>query len=269
MGWTPKDAAPWIGSVDPRGQPNAPVPLDRPSPYAPSAAPSAARPRPWRAALAGFLVGLVLAVAVGAILLATKAAHLGSATDAPRRVIATPVSLPNSLPGFPDFLAVNKTAIAASPMSADKKAAQLGRQEANQLKVEQLTVASYQRANPGAAVAFRGYANSDLEHFVNVIAVRAAYPGLTLGPVPDPAYLGLAVPQQQVKSFGQVDCLVTQSRTTLAGQPVDPENDVTIMCQRTGEALSVQLYGGGGFTGVADRQTMVALTNSAWNAASG
>jgi len=269
MGWTPEHAPPWTGSADPGGQPNAPVPGDRPSPYAPSAAPGAARPRPWRAALVGFLAGLVLAVAVGAILVATKAAHLGSPTDAPQPASSTPVSLPNALPGFADFLTVNKTAIAASSMSADKKAAQLAKQEANQSNVEQLTVASYRRASPGAAVAFHGYADSGLEHFVNIIAIRAAYPGLTLGPVPDPAYLGLAVPQQQVKSFGQVDCLVTQSRTTLAGKPVDPDNDVTTMCQRTGDSLSVQVYGGGGFTGVAGQQAMVALTNSAWNAASG
>ncbi len=265
------NASGWQPGADPVGfgpgtpadytQPNAPVPPDRPSPYAPSAAPPPTPRRPWGPALIGLAAGLVIAVAVAAVLVATDVINFGSAEAA--SVSSASITLPAELGGFPDLIAANKALLADSSMSESRKASTLAAQQSNQDTVTKLTVSSYQAANPGAAVAYRAYADPKLLHVAGVIAVRASYPGLTMGPVDDPAYLGLAVPRTQVKTFGDVQCLVVQQQLTRAGSPVDPANDVTTMCQRTATALTVQVYGSS-FDGAADQQTLIALTSAAW-----
>ena len=236
-----------------------------PGPGRPPSVPAAAAAphRPWGAAVLGLVAGLVIAVVAGAVLVATHTLHFGSA---PRAAVgAQPLTLPAELAGFSDLVAANKAVLGNSSLSDAKKASVLAGQQANQEEVSRLTIASYQRANPGAAVAYRSYADPKLLHFASVVAVRAGYPGLTIGPVVDPAFLGLAVAQQQVKSFGDVDCVVAQADLTQAGSPVDPATDLTTMCQRTSGALTVQVYGQS-FKGAADQQSMVQLTRSAWAA---
>jgi hypothetical protein len=101
-----------------------------------------------------------------------------------------------------------------------------------------------------------------------VIAVRAEAPGLTLGPVVDPAYLKLATPDREVKTFGDVQCEVIWNPPALQGQTPDPKNELTANCQRAGSGVTV-LVGGSSFDGAQNQQLMVALTNAAWSAASG
>jgi hypothetical protein len=100
-----------------------------------------------------------------------------------------------------------------------------------------------------------------------VIAVRADAPGLTVGPVLDPAYLRLATPPRQVKTVGPV-CQIDWSPPTLAGQRPSHASEQVVGCQRSGQRLTV-FVGGGGFIGPADLQTMANVTNVAWSAISG
>jgi hypothetical protein len=131
-----------------------------------------------------------------------------------------------------------------------------------------LTLAEYRRAYPGAAVAYRGYANASLAIFTDVVAVRAPSPGLTIGPVGDPADLGLAMDEDTVESFGDVSCVVTTQEEVLAGQPVKPSSLIYGQCQRSGPHLSVFVRGSV-LQGNGGRDAIVALTNAAYDAVAG
>jgi len=237
------------------------------------------------------LVGIGIAAGIGALLIATGVLHIGSSSAStaaptiavpagtgadtgsatpsatPSTVGARPVSLPDSLPGFQDQILANQRVLVTATMSEDRKQVIISGQQAQRDNTTSMTVAAYQKANPGASVSYRKYSDPGLAHNVDVIAVGAAYPGLTIGPVADPSYLALAAPMRQVAAFGDVECVIEQSVATPAGSPV-PDNAYATMCQRTGPDLTVQVFGGS-FQGSADQQTMVALTNDAWTAAGG
>lgn len=218
--------------------------------------------------VAGLVAGLLIAVVVGGVLAVSGLLHFGSASKDPARVSSAAIALPTSLPGFQDYVAANKAARSRSSSGASARTTQiLEAQRANSVKVSGLTTAAYQQANPGAAVAFRQYADATVEHQPSVIAVRATYPGLTNGPVIDPAYLKLAVAPQRIQSFGEVDCLIVGASTP-AGEQVDPTQMYTSVCQRTGPALTVIVYGGN-FSGTDGQQSMVSLTDAAWAAIAG
>lgn len=248
------------------GQPDDPQ--HRPYPPAQVQAPPEQPPRSRAPVIVGLVAGLVIAVVVAGILAVSGLLHVGSASKEPARVSAEAIALPAALPGFQDYLAANTAARTKSSSGSSSRSTQiLEAQRANSEKVADLTRTAYQQANPGAAVAFKQYADATLEHQFGLIAVRATYPGLTNGPVVDPAYLGVAVAPQQIRSFGDVQCLVA-SATTAAGQQPDPEQMFTTVCQRTGRALTVFIHGGH-FTGTDGQQSMVSLTNAAWTAIAG
>lgn len=217
--------------------------------------------------LAGLAAGLVVAVVVGAILAVVGALHVG--TDTSARVSSAPITLPSSLPGLQDYLTVSTALMKKSSRTTEQQATLIAKQQANADKVSSQTRDAYQKANPGAAVAFKRYADPTLERLITVIAVRASYPGLTNGQVIDPADLGLAVAQQRIESFGDVQCLLVQTQLTPAGTQPDPKNQITTLCQRSGPALTVQIYAGGGFTGNDGRQNLVDLTNSTFASIAG
>jgi hypothetical protein len=131
-----------------------------------------------------------------------------------------------------------------------------------------LTVAAYRRAYPGAAVAYREYANETLERFADVIAVRAPSPGLTVGPVADPKDLGLAMDETTAESFGSVTCVVTTTGPAMAGQAVKPSSLIYGQCQRSGPHLSVFVRCSG-FQGDSGRDEIVALTDATYDAVAG
>ena len=261
-GWAPGPAA----HAPATGPMNAPVPPDRQSPYAPSAAPGPSPRKPWGPAAIGLVIGLVIAVAVGGVLAATKKLHFG--TVAAATADTRTITLPQSVNGYQDLVAANKALLAGSSSASTRQSTIVASQQANQAKVKSLTVAAYQAAYDGAAVDVHGYADAKLEHFVTVIAVRAGSPGLTLGPVTDAAYLGLAVNQQEVKAFGDVDCRVAHTNAVPAGKTVDPADQITTVCQRSAGALTVQVFGSA-FDGADGQQAMVSLTNAAWAAVAG
>ena len=169
----------------------------------------------------------------------------------------TPVRLPVRLGQFEDLVAVTRQHSASAAAG----------QARVQGRTASLTIAAYERAYSGAPVAYRAYANSTLELLPSVIAVRAPSPGLTLGPVMDPADLGLAIDERTVQLFGDVSCTVYNG-TVPAGRKVNPASLTYEQCQRTGLNLSVFVYGGG-FDGNPGRDAIVALTNAAYNAVTG
>jgi hypothetical protein len=230
-------------------------------------APPAKPPRPRGPAILGLVAGIVVAVVVGGILAATGVLHVGAANDEPARVSAEAIALPGALPGFEDYLSVSAAVTKTSSASGSKTKDIMPSLRANDEKVSSLTRAAYQQANPGAAVAFEHYSDATIEHQFNVIAVRATYPGLTNGPVLDPAYLGLAIAPQHIQSIGDVQCLVS-NEATRAGQQPDPKQMFTLACQRTGPALTVLVYGGN-FSGTDGQQKIVGVTNATWTAVAG
>ena len=230
--------------------------------------PQPVRRRPPGPAIAGVIAGLLVAAIVGGVLAVAGVLHFGSATSEPPRVSADSITLPATLPGFQDYLTASKVARTKSSSGSSARATQfLEAQRANSEKVSGLTREAYQKANPGAAVAFGQYADAEIEHQFSVIAVRATYPGLTNGPVIDPAYLKLAVAPQRIQVFGEVQCLVA-SGSTRAGQQPDPKQMFTGVCQRTGPALTVLVYGGN-FSGNDGQQAIVSATNAVWTAVAG
>jgi len=169
----------------------------------------------------------------------------------------TPIRLPARLGQFEDLVAVTRQHSASA-------AAFQARMQGH---TASLTIAAYERAYSGASVAYRAYADNTLELLPSVIAVRAPSPGLTLGPVMDPADLGLAIDDHTVQLFGDVSCAVYNG-AVVAGQKVNPASLTYEQCQRTGPHLSVFVYGGG-FEGNTGRDAIVALTNAAYNAVTG
>ncbi len=170
-----------------------------------------------------------------------------------------PISLPASLDGYRDAAdAMAARGTKASIVSAHRK---------NEAAVAAATQAAYSRAYGGAASAFRNYSDAGLSKFPYVIAVRAAAPGLTIGPVQDPKFLGLATPEREVKAVGAVQCQIDWSPPTVAGQTPAPSSELVVACQRSEGRVSV-FVAGGGFAGPAGLAALVGLTNSAFSAAS-
>ena len=97
--------------------------------------------------------------------------------------------------------------------------------------------------------------------------VTAASPGLTLGPVGDPADLGLAVNLASIVDVGDAQCEVNTGSPVPTGSTPDPEKAFTTRCQRTGPGLTVMVYGVG--NGTDGHQQMVDLMDAAWSAVGG
>jgi hypothetical protein len=72
-----------------------------------------------------------------------------------------------------------------------------------------------------------------------LIAVRAESPR-PFTPYTDAETLGLARSPQEVRTFGEVSCVV-QNRATPAGEEPEPEATLATSCQRTGDGLTVHV----------------------------
>jgi hypothetical protein len=182
-------------------------------------------------------IGFVVALAVVGVLLLTHVLSVGSNSDSATAVDTRPITMPDTLGGL-------KTTVA---VTTAKAGADRGKsfEERNGRTID-LTVKSYQQAYGGAAVGVQMYANDDLLFLGTAIAVRAKAPGLTTGPVPDPADLKLAQNQQDVVTVGDAQCLVYHTATTPEGQTPDPADDRTGLCQRTGPDGTAFVYGNAG-----------------------
>jgi hypothetical protein len=182
----------------------------------------------------------------------------GSAAQGGTGVSTKPVELPASLGPFRDIIEASKARGAKGPS--------ISNQTKHQAKVAQRTQAAYSKAYSGASAGYRQYADENLERLPWVIAVRSSSPGLVIGPVEDPAYLLLATPNHEVKDAGEVQCRIDYSPPTLQGKTPTPESQLTTMCQRSSNGLTVST-GGSGFEGPDGFQAMVDLTNNAYEAA--
>ena len=250
-GWTP---GPGPGAGYPQPGPAAPpgtAPVAQPS----GPAPRQRRRLSLRSALSGLIAGLVVAVAIGAVLVATGVMSFAR----PATVDTRPVTLPSRLGALMD--------------AGDAQAALTKTGTANLAKINvirektiTLTTAAYSKAHSGAATGVRSYADAESSRNVTVIAVRAQSPDLTIGPVTDPESLGLAQNPRRVETVGEVDCIIVATQIVASGRKVDPDNDVSTACQRTGPGLTVQVWGEK-FNGTAGRTDMAALVDAAWAAA--
>ena len=166
------------------------------------------------------------------------------------------IELPASLGSFKDIVDVMKS----------KGAPSLDEQQKHQDTVRTATVDQYSKAYDGAAVANREYSDTDLLKTPYVIAVRAATPGLTLGPVIDAPFLKLAKPEHEVKTIGDVQCELFWE-TVIEGQTAKDSDEHVLRCQRTGSGLTV-FAGGSGFDGATGELQLVGLVNEAWDAVS-
>jgi hypothetical protein len=212
----------------------------------------------------GLVIGIAVGVGIGAIAFSSSDNH-ASTTATTRTTAATtagtkPISLPATLAGYKDLAG----AIAAS----GAKGTRLQSQVNNQAHVRAATEAAYRTAFAGAASAYRAYSDRGLSQQLYVIAVRATAPGMTIGPVSDPAFLGLATPEREVKSAGDVSCQIEWLPPTVAGQTAPASSEHVVACQRSASGMTV-FTGGSGFTGPSGLQAMAGFTNAAWTAASG
>jgi hypothetical protein len=206
---------------------------------------------------------LAVGLALGALLFGGSRSKTSSSTTGSAKPTAAdtrPISLPASLGGFEDVLSAEAAKGAKASLIAARK-----RHEAT---VAAATVAAYSRAYGGVSAAYHAYADDTLLRLPYVIAVRAGAPGLTIGPVIDAKYLGLATPTREVKTVGSVQCQVDWSPPTVAGQTPPDSSELVVGCQRSGRGLTV-FTNGGGFSGQRGLDAMVGLTNAAWSAASG
>jgi hypothetical protein len=190
-------------------------------------------------------------VAVGVLVAALAGAGVAAASGGP-------LTLPGTLDGYRDIVSV-----VAGKSKGDPGVAK--HQRAMQAKTRALTVAAYRKAFAGAAVDLREYSDGGLRHIFWVIAVGAPAPGLTIGPVEDPASLGEAVPQREVDWFGPVSCEINRTEVTLAGSKPNPAHELTVACERSQSGVTV-FVGSANFRGPSGRTSMVAITNAAWKA---
>jgi hypothetical protein len=212
--------------------------------------------------LVSAVVALAVGLGLGALLFGGNSSHTSpsSTTSKPTAADTRPIALPASLGGFHD--------VVAAEAAKGAKASVLDSRKRAEATVTAATTAAYSQAFGGASAAYHAYADSTLLKLSYVIAVRAAAPGLTVGPVQDAKYLGLATPSREVKAVGSVQCQIDWSPPTVAGQTPPDSSELIDGCQRTGPGLSV-FVNGAGFRGRQGLNAMVGLANAAWSAASG
>jgi hypothetical protein len=222
------------------------------------------RPTAITLALSAAVV-LAVGLGLGALLFGSSGGSSSSttttstATSASASADTQQISLPASLSGLRD----------AADVAADKgaKSSIVAGRRHNEAVVAAATAAAYSHAFGGAAAAYRAYSDSALLKLPYVIAVRAAAPGLTIGPVVDAKYLGLATAPREVTAVGAVQCQIEWAPITVAGQTPPPSSELVVGCQRSGPRLTV-FVGGAGFTGPGGLSAMVGLANAAYAAAS-
>ena len=208
------------------------------------------------------VVALAVGLGLGALLFGSSsiAAAARCVRNIRRHAVDTrAITLPTSLGGFRDVADVMAAKGVKTSIVANRRQTETA--------VAAATRAAYSHAYGGAAAAYRAYGDSGLAKMPYVIAVRATTPGLTVGPVVDPKFLGLATPTRETKIVGPVQCQIEWSPPTVAGHTPDPSSELVVGCQRSGSNLTV-FVAGGGFAGPSGLATMVGLANSAWSAAS-
>jgi hypothetical protein len=183
----------------------------------------------------------------------------GDSSGGSGEVGTDPIALPAKIDGLAELVTVIE-----SKGSSKGAKDQIENQEA----LSKETSAAYSTAFDGAAAAYRAYADSELLKMPYVIAVRAEAPGMTIGPVVDPEYLGLAKPEREVQAVGEVECQIVWSPPVPEGQTPEPSSELTTNCQRSGSGASV-FVGSAGYEGPSGLREMAGFTEAAWKAVVG
>jgi hypothetical protein len=181
----------------------------------------------------------------------------GGDTDGGGEVGTAAIELPAEIGGLSEML---KAMEAKSP-----PAKTLSEQTKSQEETAELTAAAYTKAYGGAAAAYRQYADAELLKMPYVIAVRAEAPGMVIGPVYDPKFLGLENAEREVVTVGEAECQVAWSPPTPTGTKPDPSSELATNCQQVGSGVSV-FVGSAGYEGPSGLKEMAAFTEAAFKA---
>jgi len=171
----------------------------------------------------------------------------------------TPISLPARLDGLENPIAAARQRHAP--------AAAIARQRHLYADATRLTTAAYTQAYGGVAVGVGFYTDASQEKQASVIAVRAPSPGLTIGVVTNPADAGLAMNQRTVRVFGDVACVVQDTKVVASGFHVKRSSLEYTQCQRAGSGLTVDVFSN--LHGDDGRREAVALTDSVYRTVAG
>ena len=209
------------------------------------APPPPAPPRSRRGPLLlGLLLGLVVAVGVGAVLVATGTMKFGGATAGPD---TRPIILPAEIDGMTDARSLTL------PSSVDRSMRELvGQLPEIVPRAEQ----DLSRAYGGASAKVQAYADPDLSKFVLVEVVRGDSPGLTV--IPTSAAGG---PTSTIIRREDVECLVLQIPQSSGSKA----RTIPTVCQRSGGGLTVRVLGNDTFGGDDGVNDLFAATDAFYN----
>jgi outer membrane murein-binding lipoprotein Lpp len=200
---------------------------------------------------------LAAALAVAAVALAGCGGGGSSSDGGGGEVSTAAIELPDEIDGLTEIVKAIEAKKSPAPL--------IKSQTKNQAETAEMTEAAYTKAFGGASAAYRQYADPELLKMPYVIAVRAEAPGMVIGPVYDPAFLGLANAEREVKAVGEVECQVLWSPPTTKGAKPDPSSELTSNCQRVGSGASV-FVGSAGYEGPGGLREMASFTEAAWKA---
>ncbi|MFI1334916.1 hypothetical protein ACH4U7_33395 [Streptomyces sp. NPDC020845] len=114
----------------------------------------------------------------------------------------------------------------------------------------------------GAAAVVKRYADADVQTTVTLIAVRSRSPQPYV-PYQDHKRLALAKPQDELKTIGDVSCVLYNQPTPAGSKPTADSVHVSY-CQRTGDGLTVQIRAVG--SGMANQpEKVAAVVEKAWS----
>jgi hypothetical protein len=188
-------------------------------------------------------------------------------------VVATLVVLAGVIPQLAEAAASGPITLPSlvagmSPLSTLKPTASisgLSKLTQREKETSELIAKRVSSAYGGAPANARVYHDPALRDQILVIAVRRPSPGLftTAGSADS---LGLALPVQEVASFGPVQCLVRNDMVA-TGQPIPKDVHNTVRCQRSDSHLTL-ITDNLAFEGTYahDPSALAAFTNSVWRA---
>ena len=159
-----------------------------------------------RFAAVAVVVGLAVGVGIGALAFASSSSS--TSTSSSGQISTKPISLPATLDGYKDVVDV------IASKTSNQSAAQ--RQRTEQAKVKALDRGRLPPGIWGCRGGVPPVRGPGLQKLPYVIAVGGSAPGLTLGPVEDASFLGLARPEREVRAIGRVSCLIQWSPPTIA-----------------------------------------------------
>ena len=161
---------------------------------------------------------------------------------------ASASSPPGDAIELPDTLSGGLTALdLPEAYPDDTDAATIEERVADRRTADTFNADGYSTALGGVPAAARVYAPEDLALFYSVVTVRAELTPLVPFTFVDPAELGLAKPMTELVWEGDVACVVTWAAVP-AGETATDDDRQAIVCQATGDGLTVRINANSGET---------------------